>query len=54
MVRRHDGRNWVVLLNSRVSPHAGHLGRAIDSLMHRAADEVEQWPSGDLFSEMGK
>ncbi len=51
LVRRHDGRNWVVLFNARVSPHASHLGRAIDPLLHAAADEVEQWPSEDRFSK---
>ena len=51
LVRRHDGRNWVVLFNARVSPHASHLGRAIDPLLHAAADEVEQWPSENLFPQ---
>jgi N-acyl-D-amino-acid deacylase len=45
LIRRHDGRNFVALLNSRVSPSANHLGRAIDSLLHKAADEVTDWPS---------
>lgn len=40
LIRRHDGINLVALLNSRVSPSASHLGRAIDSLLHQAADEV--------------
>lgn len=43
LIRRHDGKNFVALLNTRVSPSATHLGRAIDSLLHQAADEVE-WP----------
>jgi N-acyl-D-amino-acid deacylase len=51
LVRRHDGRNWVVLLGARQSPHASHLGRAIDGLVHRAADQVDQWPECDLFAE---
>jgi len=51
LVRRHDGRNWVVLMNSRVSPHSSHLGKAIDSLLHVAADAVGQWPKYDLFDE---
>ena len=51
LVRRHDGRNWVVLFNARVSPYASHLGKAIDSLLHRAANEVSQWPEYDLFEE---
>jgi N-acyl-D-amino-acid deacylase len=44
MIRRHDGKNFVALLNSRVSPSASHLGRAIDRLLHGAANEVTDWP----------
>ncbi len=44
MIRRHDGRNFVALLNTRVSPTATHLGRAIDRLLHDAADQVVSWP----------
>ncbi|QEF98358.1 N-acyl-D-glutamate deacylase [Stieleria maiorica] len=44
MIRRHDGKNFVALLNSRVSPSASHLGKAIDRLLHKAADEVTDWP----------
>jgi N-acyl-D-amino-acid deacylase len=51
LIRRHDGRNFVALLNSRVSPHAGNLIRKLDPLLHRAADEVRQWPSCDLFEQ---
>jgi len=51
LVRRHDGRNWVVLFNARVSPHASHLGKAVDVLVHMAADEVKAWPEYDLFEE---
>jgi len=45
LIRRHDGRNFVALLNCRVSPSANHLGRAIDGLLHKAANEVTDWPS---------
>ena len=45
LIRRHDGRNFVALLNSRVSPSSDHLGRAIDSLLHKAANEVTDWPA---------
>lgn len=44
LIRRHDGKNFVALLNTRVSPSATHLGRAIDGLLHRAADLVTEWP----------
>ncbi len=49
LIRRADGRNFVVLFNSRVSPHVSHLATAIDPLLHKAAEGVEQWPEVDLF-----
>ncbi|MFK8114373.1 MAG: serine hydrolase [Rubripirellula sp.] len=45
LIRRHDGKNFVALLNSRVSPSSSHLGRDIDKLLHKAANEVTDWPS---------
>jgi N-acyl-D-amino-acid deacylase len=44
LIRRHDGRNFIALFNARTSPQAEHFGRAIDQLLHRAADEVSEWP----------
>jgi hypothetical protein len=41
LIRRHDGINLVALLNSRVSPSAEHLGRAIDRLLHDAANAAK-------------
>lgn len=52
LVRRHDGRNWAVLMNARMSPYTSHLGGAIDGLVHKAADEVTAWPEYDLFDEL--
>jgi N-acyl-D-amino-acid deacylase len=43
LIRRHDGKNFVALLNTRVSPSANHLGKAIDSLLHKMANEVTDW-----------
>lgn len=40
LVRRHDGVNFVALLNTRVSPTSSHLGREIDAVMHRAVDTL--------------
>ncbi len=51
LVRRHDGRNWVLLFNSRVSPHISHLSKEADGLLHKAAAEVVEWPAHDLFDE---
>lgn len=45
LIRRHDGKNFAALLNTRISPSASHLGREIDSLLHRAANEVADWPA---------
>lgn len=54
LIRRNDGRNLVALLNSRASPSAEHLGRAIDKLLHRAANAVETWPTTDRFDQFLK
>ncbi|MDP1560979.1 MAG: serine hydrolase [Pirellulaceae bacterium] len=51
LIRRHDGKNFVALLNSRVGPLVQHLGREIDAELHRAAAEVAEWPSTDLFGK---
>ncbi|QDT02074.1 N-acyl-D-glutamate deacylase [Rubripirellula lacrimiformis] len=44
LIRRHDGKNFVALLNSRVSPSASHLGSEIDNLLHVMANGVTEWP----------
>jgi N-acyl-D-amino-acid deacylase len=53
LIRRHDGRNFVALLNSRVSPTASRLSRVLDPSLHRAANQVHRWPEIDLFPEFG-
>lgn len=40
LIRRHDGKNMVALMNCRVSPSSNHLGRAIDRLLHEATNAV--------------
>ncbi len=50
LIRRHDGRNLVALLNTRFSPHTKELALELDRVLHRAANAVEQWPEVDLFS----
>lgn len=45
LIQRHDGRNFAALLNTRISPSASHLGRAIDGLLHKATNEVKDWPA---------
>ena len=44
MIRRSDGKSFVALLNTRVSPATPNLGGELDQLMHRMANEVESWP----------
>jgi hypothetical protein len=51
LIRRHDGKNFIALFNARGSAKASHFGSAIDPLLHRAADEVTNWPEADLFDE---
>ncbi|OYP38235.1 serine hydrolase [Rhodopirellula sp. MGV] len=41
LIRRHDGKSMVALFNTRSSPQAGHLGSAIDPMLHELADLVE-------------
>ena len=50
LIRRHDGRNFICLLNTRVSPASTHLSRDIDSLLHIAADSVKSWPTENQFT----
>ncbi|MDG2219939.1 MAG: serine hydrolase [Rubripirellula sp.] len=38
LIRRHDGKNMVALMNCRTSPSSDRLGRAIDQLLHRATN----------------
>ncbi len=54
LVRRHDGTNWAVLFNTRSGHGVSHLGRAVDSLVHQAADAVSEWPDYNLFDEYRK
>jgi N-acyl-D-amino-acid deacylase len=49
MVHRHDGRNFVGLLNTRVSPTSESLGGDIDQKIGEASQRVESWPRYDLF-----
>ncbi|MCA8996641.1 MAG: serine hydrolase [Planctomycetaceae bacterium] len=51
LIRRYDGKNFVALFNTRVSPETGHLGREFDTLLHEMANSVDSWPDHDLFEE---
>jgi N-acyl-D-amino-acid deacylase len=54
MIRRHDGRNFVGLLNTRISPAASSLGGDLDREIGNASARVESWPDYDLFPESSK
>lgn len=54
LMRRHDGRNIIALLNTRVSPTSTHLSRDLDNLIYGAADAVTDWPTEDHFGEFSE
>lgn len=49
LVRRHDGLCWAVLFNTRHGVPEKAPARLIDSLMHKAANSIQEWPAGDGF-----
>ena len=49
LIRRHDGKNFIALVNTRHSPITKNLAGIIDRSLHAAAAEVESWPTADLF-----
>ncbi len=48
LVRRHDGLNWAILFNQRSDP-SGLSYDEIDPALHRAADNVKEWPVDNLW-----
>lgn len=49
LIRRHDGRNFIALLNARATPTTDAVSRDLDRLLHRAANAVQEWPTHNLF-----
>ncbi|MEV3919702.1 serine hydrolase domain-containing protein [Actinomadura coerulea] len=49
MVRRYDGLSWAVLFDQRQEGSAANYGD-IDAALHKAANAVKTWPTGDLTS----
>jgi CubicO group peptidase (beta-lactamase class C family) len=49
LVCRHDRINWAVLFNSDAEAAGKQFAALVDPLLHRAANEVKQWPEIDLF-----
>jgi hypothetical protein len=52
LVRRGDGLSWAVLFNQR-SEDKERPDSDIDAALHRAADQVKDWPAHDLFGAKG-
>lgn len=52
LVRRHDGKNWAVLFNTRNGPDGKRLSGKIDGSIHRAAELVRSWPNADQFPQL--
>lgn len=44
MIGRHDGKNFIALLNMRATPTNKSLGQVIDRRLHDMANAVPQWP----------
>ena len=53
LVRRYDGLNWAVLFNSRDGADGKRMSAHIDGRMHRVANAVKEWPTGDLYPRYG-
>ena len=49
LVRRADGLNWAVLFNTRNGGGKNEPSGLIDPLVHKAADQVKEWPRKDLY-----
>jgi N-acyl-D-amino-acid deacylase len=54
LIRRCDGRNFVGLLNTRISPRSAHLGRDLDATLMEASKSITEWPASDHFGEFAK
>jgi len=46
LIRRHDGKTLVALVNCRAAPPGQDVKKAIDRMLHRAADQFE-WADSD-------
>jgi N-acyl-D-amino-acid deacylase len=44
LIRRHDGKTFAAILNTRQSEHTENLGGDLDAALHRAASRVISWP----------
>lgn len=51
LIRRHDKKNFIALLNTRHSRKTEKLGAEVDRALHEAAAEVSTWPTHDHFEK---
>ena len=49
LVRARDGLTWAVLFNTRSGGGKNEPSGPIDPLVHKAADQVKEWPKKDLY-----
>ena len=52
LVCRADGIDWAVLFNSDATKDGKAFADLIDPLLHKPADEIKDWPEGDLFQKI--
>lgn len=51
LIRRHDKKNFIALLNTRHSPKTEKLAAEVDRALHEAAAEVSTWPTHNHFDK---
>ncbi len=54
MMKRPDGRNWIVLFNARSSPGSDAFSRSIQPELDLLLDSIRIWPKHDLFAKFPK
>jgi N-acyl-D-amino-acid deacylase len=54
LVKRPDGRNWVVLFNTRSGPASEAFSRTLQPELDRVIESIREWPKQDLFSKFSK
>ncbi len=51
LVCRDDGIDWAVLFNCDADKQGKQFAGTIDPLLHKPANEIKDWPEGDLFAK---
>lgn len=54
LMKRPDGRNWIVLFNARAKPGIEAFSRALQPELDRLLDGIRVWPKADLFARFPK